>query len=126
MSSLKVVPYARTMLQRSASALAAGVLALAIAGCSSEASEPAAAPPPPKVSAAQVVVLDIVQWDEFNGRIEAVDSVDLRPRVSGYIERVNYREGQTVKQGDILFEIDPRTYRAAHARAQAEVARARS
>lgn len=126
MSSLKVVPYARTMLQRSASALAAGVLALAIAGCSSEAFEPAAAPPPPKVSAAQVVVRDIVQWDEFNGRIEAVDSVDLRPRVSGYIERVNYREGQTVKQGDILFEIDPRTYRAAHARAQAEVARARS
>lgn len=126
MSSIHVIPYARTVLQRSVPALATAVLALAIAGCSSEASEPASAPPPPKVSAAEVVVRDIVQWDEFNGRIEAVDSVELRPRVSGYIERVNYREGDAVKQGDILFEIDPRTYRAAHARAQADLARARS
>ncbi|RYF60201.1 MAG: efflux RND transporter periplasmic adaptor subunit [Comamonadaceae bacterium] len=121
-----IIPHARAMLQRSVPLFAASLLAIAIAGCSSEASEPAAAPPAPTVSAAEVVVRDIVQWDEFNGRIEAVDSVELRPRVSGYIEKVNYREGQTVREGDVLFEIDPRTYKAAYARAQADLARARS
>ncbi|UNK57154.1 efflux RND transporter periplasmic adaptor subunit [Pseudoxanthomonas daejeonensis] len=103
---------------------AASVLALAVlAGCSGQASEQA---PPPQVGVAQVLVRQVSQWDEFSGRIEAVESVDLRPRVSGYIEQVNYREGQEVKKGDVLFTIDARSYRAELARAQAELSRART
>ncbi|EMF4382338.1 multidrug efflux RND transporter periplasmic adaptor subunit SdeA, partial [Serratia marcescens] len=85
-----------------------------------------APPPPPVVSAASVVVKPISQWDAFNGRVEAVQSVQLRPRVSGYIERVNYTEGDEVKKGQVLFTIDDRTYRAAREQAQAELVRARN
>lgn len=81
---------------------------------------------PPEVSAAQVVVKAVNQWDEYSGRIEAIQSVDLRPRVSGYLDSVNYREGQEVKQGDVLFTIDARSYRAELARANAQLARAAS
>lgn len=96
-----------------------------IAGCSSEAAE-TGMPPPPEVSAAPVLVKQVSQWDDFSGRVEAVENVDLRPRVSGYIERVNYEEGQEVRKGDVLFTIDSRSYRAELARAQADLARARS
>ena len=111
---------------RRAPLLAALVLAVSsvlLAGCSSEATQ---APPPPQVSVAEVVVRDISQWDDFSGRIEAIENVELRPRVSGYIESVNFTEGQEVKAGDVLFTIDARTYRAAVAQAQAELARART
>ncbi len=119
-------PYAPSMLQRGIIGLALSAALLGLAGCQSEAADSAQAPPPPQVSAAAVLVRDIVQWDDFNGRVEAVDSVALRPRVSGYIEKVNYREGQLVKAGDVLFEIDARSYRAALARAEADLARART
>jgi multidrug efflux system membrane fusion protein len=72
------------------------------------------------------VVKSISQWDSFNGRIEAVESVQLRPRVSGYIEKVNYTDGQEVKKGEVLFTIDDRTYRAALEQAQATLARAKT
>lgn len=102
-----------------------GLLALAVlAGCGSQA-EPAA-PPPPTVSVAPVLLREVSQWDEYSGRVEAVESVELRPRVSGYIERVDYVEGQEVKRGDVLFTIDARSYRAELERAQAQLARARS
>jgi multidrug efflux system membrane fusion protein len=81
-------------------------------------------PPPPEVSVATVLVKDVRPWDEFTGHIEAVETVELRPRVSGYIDRVNYEEGGEVEKGDVLFVIDQRTYRAELARAQAELARA--
>ncbi|MFC3914354.1 efflux RND transporter periplasmic adaptor subunit [Pseudaeromonas sharmana] len=97
---------------------------LLLAGCN-EKSAPAAMVPP-EVSAAQVVVKAVNQWDEYSGRIEAIQSVDLRPRVSGYLDSVNYREGQEVKQGDVLFTIDARSYRAELARANAQLARAAS
>ncbi len=96
-----------------------------IAGCSSQADENAQMPPA-EVSAAPVLIKQISQWDDFSGRVQAVENVDLRPRVSGYIERVNYAEGQEVKQGEVLFTIDSRSYRAELARAQADLARARS
>jgi multidrug efflux system membrane fusion protein len=96
-----------------------------IAGCSGQAAENAM-PPPPAVSVAPVLVKQISQWDDFSGRVEAVESVDLRPRVSGYIVRVNYEEGQEVRKGEVLFTIDSRSYRAELARAQADLARARS
>lgn len=85
-----------------------------------------AAPQAPVVSAANVVVKSISQWDSFNGRIEAVESVQLRPRVSGYIDKVNYADGEEVKKGEVLFTIDDRTYRAALEQAQATLARAKT
>jgi membrane fusion protein, multidrug efflux system len=104
------------------------MLALSVAvisGCSGQAAE-TGMPPPPEVSAAPVLVKQVSQWDDFSGRVEAVENVDLRPRVSGYIDRVNYEEGQEVRKGDVLFTIDSRSYRAELARAQADLARARS
>ena len=102
-------------------------LALAVlAACSGGHAEEAGMPPPPQVSAAPVLVKQVSQWDEFSGRVEAVQSVELRPRVSGYIDKVNYVEGQEVKKGDVLFTIDARSYQAEFNRAQAELARART
>src|SRR5690606_28234693 len=104
---------------------ASGAIALTVlAGCSG--GHAAEQMPPPEVGVAEVPVRPGQQWDEFSGRIEAVESVELRPRVSGYIESVNFREGQEVKKGDVLFTIDDRTYRAELARAQAALARARA
>src|SRR4029453_857623 len=67
---------------------------------------------------------DVTEWDEFTGRLEAVESVEVRPRVTGYIESVNFSEGSTVQKGDLLFVIDPRPYRAELSKAEAELARA--
>jgi multidrug efflux system membrane fusion protein len=106
-------------------ALAAAVIAAVLAACGSQAAEHGA-PPAPEVGAAPVLIKPIKQWDEFSGRVEAVESVQLRPRVSGYIDKVNYVEGQEVKKGDVLFTIDARLYRAELARASADLTRARS
>ncbi|OLF53436.1 efflux RND transporter periplasmic adaptor subunit [Pseudomonas chlororaphis] len=99
-------------------------LLLAVAGCS-EKSEPVAAAPP-QVEVTTVSVQAVREWDLFNGRISAVDAVDLRPRVSGYVERIAFREGDEVQKGQTLFVIDPRPYREALASAQARLARARA
>ncbi len=104
------------------------VTALALAvmvGCSGSHAE-TAAPPPPQVTAAPVLIKPVSQWDDFSGRVEAVQSVELRPRVSGYIDKVNYTEGEEVKKGDVLFTIDARSYQAEYDRARAELARART
>ncbi|MGA3828197.1 biotin/lipoyl-binding protein, partial [Pseudomonas chlororaphis] len=66
------------------------------------------------------------EWDLFNGRISAIDAVDLRQRVSGYVDRVAFREGDEVEKGQNLFVIDPRPYREALASVQARLARARA
>ncbi|RZL93596.1 MAG: efflux RND transporter periplasmic adaptor subunit, partial [Variovorax sp.] len=106
--------------------LAVAVLvALAASACSSEAA-PAAGPPPPEVSVATVLTRTVGQWDDFTGRVAAVEAVELRPRVSGYVQRVAYAEGQEVHKGDLLFVVDPRPYQATLDRAQAELARARA
>ncbi|MCQ5469464.1 multidrug efflux system membrane fusion protein [Pantoea sp. AN62] len=97
-----------------------------LSGCDDGVAQNAPPPPPPEVSAAPVLIKPVSQWDSFNGRVEAVQSVQLRPRVSGYIESVNYREGDEVKKGQVLFTIDDRSYRAALEQAKAELARARS
>jgi len=78
------------------------------------------------VSVAPVVLKKVSPLNEFNGRIEAVGSVELRTRVSGYIDSVNFADGQEVAKGDLLFTIDDRSYRAELARATAELARART
>lgn len=107
------------------SALGVMLLSVLLVGCDNSVAQNAA-PPAPAVSAADVVVKSISQWDSFNGRIEAVESVQLRPRVSGYIDKVNYTDGQEVKKGEVLFTIDDRTYRAALEQAQANLARAKT
>jgi len=103
-----------------------GLLAAAIlAACSSQAGDGPAAPPP-QVSVAPVVERAVVPWDEYTGRVVAAETVEMRARVSGYIERVAFAEGEEVKKGDLLFVIDQRPYRAALARAEAQLAQARS
>src|SRR3989442_3139922 len=95
----------------------------ALVGCGSK---PPAPPPPPTVTVAAVAEHDVTDWDEFTGRLEAVDAVEIRPRVSGYITRVAFTEGTEVRRGEVLFEIDPRPYAADLARAEAELERART
>jgi multidrug efflux system membrane fusion protein len=81
-------------------------------------------PPAPSIEVAAVVGQTITEWDEFSGRLEAVDRVEIRPRVSGTIDAVHFREGALVKKGDPLFTIDPRPYAAEVARAEAALAAA--
>ncbi len=101
------------------------VMALAAAGCGTQAATPAG-PPPADVSVAPVVSRNVRLMDEFTGRMSAIETVELRPRVSGYIDRVVYTEGQEVKKGDLLFVIDQRPYLAELAQAEAALERARS
>ncbi|HAU5706390.1 TPA: efflux RND transporter periplasmic adaptor subunit [Citrobacter freundii] len=106
-------------------ALGATLLSVLLVGCDEGVAQNVA-PQSPAVSVADVVMKSINQWDSFNGRIDAVESVQLRPRVSGYIDKVNYTDGQEVKKGEVLFTIDDRTYRAALEQAQATLARAKT
>jgi RND family efflux transporter MFP subunit len=80
----------------------------------------------PEVSVATVPERDIEEWDEYTGRLEAVESVEIRPQVSGYIEKVNFAEGKEVKKGDLLFLIDARPYKAAYDSAVADVEKAKA
>lgn len=84
------------------------------------------APPPPRIGVVNVVERDITEWDEFTGRLEAVDSVEVRPRVSGYVSAVRFSEGALVRKGDLLFQIDPRPFQAEVDRLQAELTRVRA
>lgn len=122
MTPFPLAPAARRAV---AAAGLAAAIALVVAGCDSRA-ESTAAPPPPEVGVAAVLHEPVRDWSDATGRIAAVDSVELRPRVSGYVQRVAYTEGQEVAQGELLFVIDPRPYRAALQRAEAELARARA
>ena len=99
-----------------AAALAAPFMCVASCG---KAADPAQ-PPPPGIEVAEVLSRKITDWDEYIGRFQAVDTVEVRPRVSGYIDRVLFREGQPVKQGDTLIVIDPRPYQADFERAKAD------
>ncbi len=112
------------------SAIVVPVLALSallLAGCArNEAATAAAAPAAPQVSVAQVLSRSVTEFDEFTGRFVAVERVEVRPRVSGYIASVALTPGREVKKGDVLFTIDPRPYEAELKRAKAELARART
>ena len=81
-------------------------------------------PPPPKVTVSQPVVRDVVEWDEYTGRLEAVESVEIRARVSGYLQSVHFTDGAIVKKGALLFVIDPRPYQAELNRARATLEQA--
>ena len=101
------------------------ISALAAAGCARPAAQPAD-PPPPKVSVSAVLIRNVTEWDEFTGRLEAVNTVAVRPRVSGFVSAVRFREGALVRRGDLLFQIDPRPFQAEVDRLNAELARARA
>ena len=98
------------------------VLCGAFSGCNKPA--PAPAPPPPPVTIAKPIKKEIVEWDEFTGRTDAVESVDVRPRVSGYIDNITFKAGDRVSKGDLLFVIDPRPYQAALDQAEAQLRQA--
>jgi RND family efflux transporter MFP subunit len=83
-------------------------------------------PPPSKVTVAHPIERELTDWDEYTARLEAVDSVEVRARVSGYLESVHFREGSLVKKGDLLFQIDPRPYEAQLHRAQGDLEQANS
>lgn len=96
---------------------------VALAGCSRNGPPPSQ--PAPDVTITTVKQKDIVEWEEFTGRTEAVESVEVRPQVSGYIREVRFQSGQLVHKGDVLFIIDPRWHQADYDRLQAEAERAR-
>ena len=106
-----------------------GILALSIfcevlSGCNKPPPPPTPAPPP--VTIAKPIKKEIVEWDEYTGRTGAVESVDVRPRVSGYIDNITFRAGDRVNKGDLLFVIDPRPYQAALDQANAQLRQAQA
>lgn len=114
-----------TTLRFSRSTIAIAVGALVVAGAitfslSGHAEKSvAAAPPAASVTVAGVLERSVTEWDDFSGRVESIERVDIRPRVSGTIDSVHFKDGQLVKKGDLLFTIDQRPYKAELARAEA-------
>jgi multidrug efflux system membrane fusion protein len=100
------------------------VLTILIVGC--ERSKPQTAASPPNVSVMQPIERTIVEWDEYIGRLESPETVEIRARVSGYLDKVHFKEGKEVKKGDLLFTIDQRPYQAEFDHAEAESQRASS
>lgn len=96
---------------------------LVVSACSAPQPSP---PPPPTVAVAAPLERSITDWDDYVGRFEAVNDVEVLPRVSGNVVRIAFREGLAVGKGQLLYEIDPRPFRAALAQAEAEIARARA
>jgi RND family efflux transporter MFP subunit len=98
-------------------------VALVVVACSRQQTQE---PPPPKVTVARPIERELTDWDEYTARLEAVDSVEVRARVSGYLQSVHFREGSLVNKGDLLFLIDPRPYEAQLRRAEGDLELAES
>ncbi|RJG05454.1 efflux RND transporter periplasmic adaptor subunit [Noviherbaspirillum cavernae] len=108
--------------------LLSGTAALVLSGCGQPSAQevgqqPAGGPP---ITAATVIEKQVVETQEFSGRLEAVDHVEIRPRVSGFIASVNFKPGAEVRKGDVLFVIDPRPYEAEASRTEAAALAARA
>lgn len=97
--------------------------AIALAGCAAKTAPP---PPTPSVTVATPLKMDVIDWDDYEGQFQAVDSVDVRPRVSGYLVGVGFKDGDYVKKGQRLFTIDPRPYQAVLDQAKGQTARAQA
>src|SRR6201991_3173295 len=108
-----------------APALASVLLFVVVAGCDNKQAGNTP-PPPPSVTVSRPLQKEITEWDEYTGRFEALATVDVRARVSGFIDSIHFNDGQIVKQGDLLFVIDPRPYRLVVEQAKADVERAQS
>ncbi len=103
------------------------ILAAALlSGCEEKQAPQAAAPPPPPVTVAQPVKRTVTDWDEFTGRFDAVQQVKVRPRVGGFITAVEFRDGDFVKAGDLLYLIDARPFEAVAAQADGQLSDARA
>src|SRR6266487_4535355 len=100
------------------------VVCLFAAGCHK--STPPPPRPPPPVTANQPAQREVVEWDEYPGRLEAVEMVEVRARVSGYLQSIHFTDGVEVKKGDLLFVIDPRPYQAELDRARANLNQAQT
>jgi RND family efflux transporter MFP subunit len=105
--------------------LLAVLLVMALAGCG-QGQQQGGAPPPPEVTVAKPTQRTVVDQDEYVGRFVAIDNVEVRARVSGYLDIVHFQDGQLVKQGDLLFTIDKRPFENALAQAKANLDQARS
>jgi membrane fusion protein, multidrug efflux system len=103
-------------------AVAAALAALVASACRT----PEPVMTPPEVTVAPAITRQVTEWEEFTGHVEAVNAVEVRPRVSGFVQRVAFTEGAIVNKGDVLFEIDRRPYEAEVARLEAEAERART
>jgi RND family efflux transporter MFP subunit len=114
----------RTPDLRLAAALVA--VALVVAGCGQSQPPAGGGPPPPAVTVAKPVERTVTDQDEYDGRFVAVDTVEVRARVSGYLGEVHFRDGQMVKQGDLLFTIDKRPFQNAVAQARGNLAQAKA
>jgi RND family efflux transporter MFP subunit len=101
------------------------LLAPALAGCG-QSQPPGGGPPPPTVTVAKPIERGITDQDEYVGRFVAVDSVEIRARVSGYLDQIHFRDGQMVKQGDLLFTIDKRPFQNTVAQARGTLAQAKA
>jgi RND family efflux transporter MFP subunit len=106
--------------------LALSFTAALLSGCGHAAAAQNGPPPAPLVTVATVITRPITEFDEFTARFEAVQRVELRPRVSGYIASINFTQGSEVRQGEVLAVIDPRPYEAELKRARAQLVEARS
>lgn len=120
-------PAVALLRSRRAAALLVALLGAALtSACGDRAQAQGGPPPAPPVSVAPAVQKPIADSEEFTGRLEALETVDIRPRIGGTIDRVHFRDGATVKKGDLLFSIDPRPYQAEVARAESQLAAAQS
>ena len=102
------------------------LFALALGGCDQKAQSQVSAPPPPPVTVAQPVKRTITDWDEFTGRFEAIQEVQVRARVGGFIESVEFKDGAIVHAGDLLYLIDPRPFEAIAQQAEGQLDDARA
>lgn len=106
--------------------LAALLLAISLSACGDGRQQPAAGPPPPQVTVANPTQRTVVDYDDYVGRFVAIDLVEVRARVSGYLDQIHFTDGQVVKQGDLLFTIDRRPFQTAFDQYTADLAQARA
>ena len=116
------------MIQAPCPRLAAALVVLApvLAACGQAQPPGGGPPPPPTVTVAKPIERGVTEQDEYVGRFVAVDSVEIRARVSGYLDQIHFRDGQMVKQGDLLFTIDKRPFQNTVAQARGTLAQAKA
>ncbi|MGB5131279.1 MAG: efflux RND transporter periplasmic adaptor subunit [Steroidobacteraceae bacterium] len=117
-----MIPSQSKVVFRLTSLTAAAIASLSLAACGGAGGQQGF--PPPDVSVAAVVKKSVTEWDEYSGHVEAIDSAEIRPRVTGHLRRIHYAEGGLVKKGQLLFTIDDREYGAAADAARADTSRA--